>query len=124
MWLSLFTESIFVGDLNCSFHANEIWGDRGRVDPLYDDIRGIIMEDGLCDIPLAENYPTWFNDRKGKDFIGKCIDRLVINNCLTSKMDGVFSIAEDITISNCRPICLLGEFKKRQGGYPFKFNRI
>ena len=63
------------------------------------------------------------NGRQGKEFIGKRIDRFVISSVLRSSMRGIRDFAEDVTLSDHRPISLVWDFEEKTSGYPFKINR-
>ena len=82
----------------------------------------MLLDEDLVDTPFRTNCPTWLNGRKGRDFIGKCIDHFVVSMGLRSKMKGITAYAEDLIISDHRPISLLWDFEKKQEGFPFKFN--
>ena len=77
---------LIAGDFNCALCDKDVWGPRGRRDPLADDITGICNNAGLCDIQFKDSGLTWLNGRSGQDFIGKKIDRFVISNGLRVRM--------------------------------------
>ena len=115
---------IIASDFNCTLSKDEIWGEKGREDPLSEVLKEMFINAGLCDLPLEVNYLTWFNRRKGNEIIGKRFDRVVMDKCLRTKMGNITVKEEDITISNHMPISMIWEFEKCRGGHPFKFNRV
>lgn len=111
------------GDFNCTFYPYEIWGAKCWIDPFAEVIKDIMRDVDLIDLPLTGNCSTWMNGRQGKQFIGKQIDHFVISEGLSSCMRGIRANAEDVILSNHRPISLVWDFKGKPLGFPFKFNR-
>ena len=114
---------LIAGDLNCVLHDSEIWGDKGRRDPLMEDIKKILRNSRSSDISFIDNCPTWLNGRKGGEFIGKVLDRFIVSNNLRLHMGNMIANVEDLIVSDHRPITLMWDFEERKCGIPFKFNR-
>ena len=62
-------------DLNFTLSAEEIWGTGRFSDPLRDNFRAYLENEGLNDIILVVLTPTWSNGRLGQVGIAKCLDR-------------------------------------------------
>ena len=70
---------ILGGDLNFSLGFSEIWGNRARLDPLFDFFTKSLENYDLVDVVLSVMIPTWNNRRVGVDNICKRLDRFLLS---------------------------------------------
>lgn len=73
----------YLGDLNFTVSAREIWGVRARLDPLSDFFTSMIND--AC---IGSISPTWQNGRIGDANILKGLDRFLIARILAKSVAG------------------------------------
>ena len=69
---------LIVGDLNSTLDRPECWVVHCRMDPLANFISDMVWEAQMKDFLLEVGFPTWYNGRRGDDYITKRLDHFLL----------------------------------------------
>lgn len=115
---------IIMGDFNSTLNVDEIWGSSACMDPLARYLNDIFLSQGLVDIRPLPLAPTWTNRRSADNFMGKRLDRVLVNDSIMDFLGGPRSSTLASNISDHMPITFTWSIVGMVPGQPFKFNRI
>lgn len=68
-----------LGDFNEIVEHGEKWGRATRARDLMEDFKGALTECRLSDLGASGPKFTWYNKRRGSDFMKKRLDRAIVN---------------------------------------------
>lgn len=73
---------ILTRDLNFTWSATKIWGQKAKQDPLVAYLSDMFDRGDMVDVEPFPICPTWRNGRLGNEGIAKRLDRFFISNTL------------------------------------------
>ena len=115
---------IMMGDLNLTLQSDEIWGSAARLDPLSCFFNDRFSNLHMVDIRPCPLIPTWTNKRCGGEYIGKILDRALVNDKLIDRWGTPRSMVMVSDVSDHMPISLSWNTWTFNKGIPYNFNRV
>lgn len=110
-WSNFFSSAIFeiehliiAGDFNLTLNSNECWGYCRHLNTLAESFKIELLNHNIIDIAPREMRPTWTNDRTGRDYIAKQIDRVLVHASVIDFLGMPSLPIENIMVSDHRPI--------------------
>jgi hypothetical protein len=115
---------IFVGDLNFTLSAAEIWGASARSDHLASFFDTMLLDNELIDVAPGHLSLTWMNGRMGTEGVSKRLDRYLLSDNLFNYVRNFRTWVDSTRVSDHSPIILQIESVGEKTYYPFKLNAI